>query len=112
MAAAGRIFLDRGVEKVILVSSPTHIPRCIRDALAVFQEAEFRGLKENLFATASDTGYLGGRVEDVAIFEPPHRGDRGAFMTHCLVERIFKIPEIRMDEFLKRLDRLLEKYEA
>jgi len=89
MEAAGRIFIEKGIDRVVLVSSPTHISRCIRDALTVFQEPAFRKLKDNLFATASDTSYLGGRAEDVAIFEPPHRGDRGAFLTHYLVKRIF-----------------------
>jgi len=112
MTAAGRIFLESGVEKVILVSSPTHISRCIRDALSVFADPEFHPLLANLFATASDTSYLGGRAEDVAIFEPPHRGDRGAFLTPYLVQRIFRIPEESMDGFLKRLDRLLEEYEV
>jgi hypothetical protein len=112
MGAAGRIFLEKGIEKAILVSSPTHIPRCIRDALEVFQAPEFATLKRNLYAVASDTSYLGGRVEDVVIFEPPHRGDRGSFLTHYIVKRILKIPEDRTDLFLKELDALLAKFQV
>jgi hypothetical protein len=112
MKAAGRIFLARGVEKVILVSSPTHISRCVRDALVAFQTPETATLKRNLFAVASDTSYLGGRVEDVVIFEPPHRGDRGSFLTHYIVKRILKIPESQTDLFLKELDALLERYQV
>lgn len=112
MKAAGRIFLAKDVEKVILVSSPTHISRCIRDALVAFQRPETATLKRNLYAVASDTSYLGGRVEDVVIFEPPHRGDRGSFLTHYIVKRILKIPESKTDLFLKELDGLLERYQV
>lgn len=112
MNAAGRIFLEHGIEKAILVSSPTHVSRCIRDALAVFRAPELAGLKRNLYAVASDTSYLGGRVEDVVIFEPPHRGDRGSFLTHYIVKRILKIPESETDLFLKELDALLGKYQV
>ena len=112
MQAAGRIFLEKGVEKAILVSSPTHISRCIRDALAVFQAPELATLRRNLYAVASDTSYLGGRVEDVVVFEPPHRGDRGSFLTHYIVKRILKIPEGKTDLFLKELDALLERYQV
>ena len=112
MEEGARIFLGQGVEKIILVSSPTHISRCIRDALIVLHDPELAGLRRHLYAAASDTSYLGGRVEDVVIFEPPHRGDQQAFLTHYVVNRIFKIPESDMPDFLKDLDVLLTKYKA
>jgi hypothetical protein len=112
MEAASRIFLEHDVEKVILVSSPTHISRCIRDALVVFHDPRLARLRKHLYAAASDTSYLGGRVDDVVIFEPPHRGDQQAFLTHYVVKRIFKIPEDDMPGFLKDLDVLLTKYNA
>jgi len=112
MEEAGKIFSNLGMERVILVSSPTHISRCIRDALDVFKAEKYFALWENLFATACDTSYLGGRVEDVVIFEPPHRGDQQAFLTHYVVKRIFKISEEEMPPFLKDLDVLLTKYKA
>lgn len=112
MEAASRIFTEHDVVKVILVSSPTHISRCLRDALIVFHDPKYARLRKNLYAAASDTSYLGGRVEDVVIFEPPHRGDQQAFLTHYVVKRIFKIPEGDMSGFLKDLDVLLTKYRA
>ena len=112
LQAAGRIFLEKGVEKAILVSSPTHVPRCIRDALTVFQAPTFRTLRRNLYAIACDTSYLGGRIDDVVVFEPPHRGDRGSFLTHYIVKRILTIPEAKMDGFLRELDALLERFEV
>jgi hypothetical protein len=112
MEEGARIFLEHGVEKIILVSSPTHISRCIRDALVMCHEPKFSRLRNHLYAVASDTSYLGGRVDDVVIFEPPHRGDQQAFLTHYVVKRIFKIPEDDMPGFLKDLDALLSKYNA
>ncbi len=112
MREAGKLFIGQGVGRIILVSSPTHISRCIRDALDVFKDKDFTGLRENLFAIASDTSYLGGHVEDVVIFEPPHRGDQQAFLTHYVVKRIFKISEEEMPHFLRDLDGLLSKYQA
>ena len=112
MEEAARIFKKKGVQKIILVSSPTHISRCIRDALVVLHTPELSGLRRHLYAAASDTSYLGGRVEDVVIFEPPHRGDQQAFLTHYVVKRIFKIPETDMPGFLKDLDILLTKYNS
>lgn len=112
MEEGARIFLEQGAKRIILVSSPTHISRCIRDALIALHDPGFAGLRKHLYAAASDTSYLGGRVEDVAIFEPPHRGDQQAFLTHYVVNRIFKIPETDMPGFLKDLDVLLTKYQA
>ncbi|MEW6741362.1 MAG: hypothetical protein AB1486_01270 [Planctomycetota bacterium] len=110
LEAAGRLFLEHGIEKVILVSSPTHIVRCLRDALHVYSRPPLLALRRNLYAAASDSSYLGGRVEDVVVFEPPHRGDRGSFLTHYIVKRILKIPESRMEPFLRELDALLEEF--
>ncbi|MFC2142127.1 YdcF family protein [Acidobacteriota bacterium] len=112
MEEGARIFLEQDVERMILVSSPTHISRCIRDALVVLHDPQLAGLRRHLYAAASDTSYLGGRVEDVVIFEPPHRGDQQAFLTHYVVNRIFKIPESDMPSFLQDLDVLLTKYRA
>ncbi|MGB2905726.1 MAG: hypothetical protein WBB73_01410 [Candidatus Aminicenantaceae bacterium] len=112
MEEGARIFLEQGVEKIILVSSPTHISRCIRDALVMCHDPQFSSLRNHLYAVASDTSYLGGRVDDVVIFEPPHRGDQQAFLTHYVVKRIFKIPEDDMPGFLMDLDVLLTKYNA
>ena len=109
MRDAARVFLERGVEKVVLVSSPVHLPRCIKEACVALAEEEIR---YNLFAAASDTCYQGTTAADVAIFEPPHRGDRPTYPIHQFVRRISDVPEESMSEFLKRLDDLLEDYGA
>lgn len=38
---AAKIFKELGVTRVVLVSSPTHLPRCLRDAEAIFASERF-----------------------------------------------------------------------
>lgn len=97
VAYAGRIFQTAGVEKVILVSSPTHISRCLRDAYVVFsQDGELRGLNQNLFATPSQTDWADPR--EVVIIEPLARPDMPlqSLTSHILTflfKRLYKFPK-------------------
>ena len=131
IAYAGRVFVDRGVERVILVSSPTHLPRCLRDACAIYGADEgMSGLLRELYAAPSVTGYPGYTADDVAIFEPPHRPDRpdrpglpdhpghpdrpgnpGTDISR-VVARVHDIPGNRRERFVRRLDDLLREFEA
>ena len=103
------MFLEAGLERMILVSSPTHISRCVRDAYTALEEPRFARLRYQLFATPSDSSYLGSRAEDVVIFEPPHRADRHSAPIHLNVSRILRIPPAELDGFLQRLDRMLSE---
>lgn len=106
---AAEMFLEHGIERMILVSSPTHISRCLRDATSALERDRFAALRHQLFATPSDSSYLGSRAEDVVIFEPPHRADRHSAPIHLNVSRILRIPPAELDDFLKRLDRMLQE---
>ena len=85
---AAEEFSKRDVTEMILVSSPTHISRCLRDAFVALTDARRqRGrmgerqanamgvLRRNLFASPSEVPYPGYSAKDVEIIEPPHRGD-------------------------------------
>ena len=110
---AGRVFVDEGVERVILVSSPTHLPRCLRDACAVFEEnGELSLLRNGLYAAPSVTGYAGCAAADVVIFEPPHRPDRNGLNVSGVVARIHDIPEPGRKGFVRRLDELLSEFKV
>ena len=113
IAYAGRVFVERDVERVILVSSPTHLPRCLRDACAIYgEDGDMSGLLRELYAAPSVTGYPGYTADDVAIFEPPHRPDRpGADMSR-VVARAHDIPENQRERFVRRLDDLLQEFEV
>ncbi|KAA3609502.1 MAG: hypothetical protein DWQ01_09220 [Planctomycetota bacterium] len=106
---AARMFLRQGIEGMVLVSSPTHLPRCLRDACAALVGEEFRSLRQHLLATPSDSCYLGSRAENVVIFEPPHRADRHSQPLHLNAQRLLRIPEHHLDRFLKRLDGILQE---
>lgn len=74
--ADARIALAQGCEALVLVSSPVHIMRAHKDALAIFSHhPELRVFLHNLFAVASDVNYEHTRVDDVVIIEPHHRPD-------------------------------------
>ena len=113
IARAGKVFVDREVTRVILVSSPTHIPRCLRDACTIFGENEdLSHLRQGLFAAPSVTGYPGFSADDVAIFEPPHRPDRPAQNLSGVVARMHDIPENARGSFVRRLDELLVEFKV
>lgn len=115
---AGEFFIVRDVEKVVLVSSPTHLARCFQTAYAVFETDEkLASLSRNLFATPSDTCYAGSKVSDVLILEPPHRGDDPllklpkALQPHRLIRRLFGLntPQSKTS-FLEDLDELFNRH--
>ncbi len=113
IARAGRVFVDEGVDRIVLVSSPTHLPRCLRDACAIF--AENRNLsrfRHGLYAAPSVTGYPGYSAADVTIFEPPHRPDRSEANLSKMVARIHNLPAASRGRFIQRLDGLLAEFDV
>ena len=94
----GEMFAQAHIARVILVSSPTHLSRCLRDASWLYAKQK-RPFRSHLFACPSDTSYAGCGPLDVAIIEPPHRGDRDQsfdaepeLLLHRLVARFFQLP--------------------
>jgi hypothetical protein len=61
--------LSTGVEKIIIVSSPDHVSRCIRDAQIFWGETK---LIDHLSVTSSATMYSKGdaKMENVVVIEP------------------------------------------
>ena len=110
--AASKFLADRR-EHMIIISSPTHLPRCLRDAYAALSEdTRCLTLRNNLFATPSDTSYAGADVRDVVIIEPPHRQDRDMLPLHTVSKRIFNIPRDHKATFLQEFEGLLAKFGA
>ena len=86
------IFIQHGVNLAIIVSSPDHFMRAVRDALIV------AGLKIKILAAHSDTSY-GGSVEEVIIVEPRHK-------LHSLIKRLMQISP-KDKNTIKRLENIL-----
>lgn len=112
--AAGDAFLERGVTDVVLVSSASHMPRCLRDALTLYNHPRYGGkyktLAQGLLVSPADTCYDGADYNDVIIFEPPHRGDRSQYPIHQKVKGIFEINPNRLPAFGADLEKLVAQY--
>lgn len=92
----------RGMNTLVLVSSSTHAPRCLRDACALLEvEPSLRGGRGQhvcVLACASDTAFTeadGEGAAAVAIVEPPHRvearGEHEVPQLHQLVARAVRL---------------------
>jgi hypothetical protein len=80
-----------GAERLILVSSPTHIMRCHQAALSILSaDPELHSLFSDLYVAASDVPYAGTAVDEVVIIEPPHRPDRAKVFFNRTARGIFQ----------------------
>jgi len=110
-----RVFKERGCHHAILVSSPTHLPRCLAVACKVVEQDPqiFEG---SIYASPSDTCYTNASAGDVVVVEPPHRGDRDKSLDdlkfHELVKRTYRVPASQKRNFLEDLSALLTRYEV
>lgn len=101
--------IDMGIEQVIIVSSPWHLPRCILAAQTVLEEmrAARKMLVPELFAKPSH-----GDTKGTVVFEPPHRGDLPMNRFAELAARFFRVPEVTRPRFERELDQLLLNHRA
>jgi hypothetical protein len=127
LQAAGSIFAAASIERVILVSS-THLPRCLRDACALWctpPTTTTTSSKRNswrptvVLCSPSDTSYEGCSASDVTVLEPAHRGDRdtalydnGVPQLHALAARALRVQRADKRAFHQQLDALLREYAA
>ena len=111
----GLIFSRHDVERIVLVSSPSHVVRCLRDASAIFRdEPHLSNVGCRIFANPSFTCYEGTEPNDVVVVEPPHRPDRHVVPTHRRIHRMMmlqKLPYEDVVELIQEFDDLLQKYE-
>lgn len=114
LLASANMALKEGMNRLFLVSSPTHIIRCYKEAISVLgREPRLRHFLRDLHAVASDTCYAGSTFDDVVVIEPPHRGDIPRWQTHRYARALFQImgkgPE-RFAGFLGELGELVQKH--
>lgn len=106
--------LDRGIERFVIVSSPTHIMRCHKLAVSEFSNnPAYHKYLHALYAVASDVSYTDSTVNDVLIVEPPHRPDRHAVPIHKTLARALRHvddPE-RALELDKKLNATFDDFE-
>ena len=109
------IFLEHQVEQVVLVSSPSHIVRCLRDAAAIYSATpRFYRYRHQLAAVPAITCYEGSSPGDVVVVEPPHRPDRHVLPTHRRIQRMLELQRMSGEELVSLIDEfddLLQRYE-
>lgn len=107
------MFASKGCRRAVLVSSPTHLPRCLACACQV-DETEPTLFGGSVWASPCDTSYKGFSGADVVVVEPPHRGDRDRALDdlpfHSMVRRSYKVQGERRSAFLKEFEALLQDY--
>ena len=91
MIYAGPLFESAGVEKICIVSSPTHLPRCLNEALKFFSRPGSKFAPHDFVACPSDVGWSSN--EDVYIFEPPHRPDDQTGEVRTRIAKMLSSPE-------------------
>lgn len=97
-----KILKEKDVKSVVLVTSPDHISRAMRDAIIIWQET-YPEFTRSLFGSPSTTLYSEGDMGDVVIAEPPVKKKFN-------LARIFGI--LKNEGALRELDELLKKYGA
>ena len=100
----------RSISKIILVSSPTHIARCLVGSL----EYKYIGMYGvRISADPSDVNYAGTSASDVVVIEPPHLPEAPKVPFYRLIKRIvpFMKDGQRAAPFAQELQKLIEKYE-
>lgn len=112
---AARICRQRNIERLVLVSSPSHIVRALRDAAAIFAtDDELRCYQCQLLASPSVTCYEGSTPADVVVVEPPHRPDRQVLPTHRRIQRMLDLQQMPGEDLVSLIedfDQLLQRYE-
>jgi len=108
-----RILSSAGCKRAVLISSPTHLPRCLACACRVDAEEPelFHG---SVWASPSDTSYHNFSPGDVVVVEPPHRGDRDRDLDslpfHEMVKRSFQVKASEREFFLRQFNHLLQSF--
>lgn len=108
---ASELCAAKGITELFLVSSPTHIARCLQEACK-YKEAHPQTTL-NFFATPCETCFAQSTAADVLILEPPHRGDLPRTFFHKTLRRIFPFmrTQEKADALNGELSKVIDKFE-
>lgn len=112
VALATKECLARGICELILISSPTHIARCLQEACKYKSTHPSSAI--TYYARASETCFASSTPGDVVIIEPPHRNDLPKVPFYRPAKKIFqflKNPEIAF-AFQNEWEKLVIKYQV
>ena len=98
-----------GVKELYLITSPTHISRVLRDACSLDLQRRYV-----VYGVPSQTSFGGTSPADVAVLEPPHRGDDSTGSAfpglHELAAMMLHIPHRSRPGFAGEMLALLRRY--
>lgn len=110
-------FEKEEIDILVLVSSPTHAPRCLRDCCNILSKRKAQGLSwsPTVMMCPSDTCYDSFSTEDVVIFEPPHLpldviNSYGKFSLHDLGKRCLLVQRTDSERFRTLFHELLQSF--
>ena len=111
---AFKLFEERNITHIILVSSATHAPRCLRDASVVLSEYSSKHWSPLILATPAYVCFPNTTPADVVIIEPPHlpttKEMDQLINFNMLTKRCLKVTANKKALFMKDLDELLRSY--
>jgi len=116
-------FKARDVKIIVLISSSTHAPRCLKEASNLLEK--YRKLSDDntnwnpiLCVCPSDTCYYGYNPRDVVIIEPPHLPKNmpesidSPLRLHKLVNRCLNIRDVDKYSFLNKFNEILADFDV
>lgn len=100
------------IERLVLISSPTHIARCLQTALAhLWNRPKYEKLWKNLCAFQSDTCYEGTAPDDVVVLEPWHRPDRPKYPYNLIGKALIGLPPGEKKNLcIAEIQEIIERY--
>ena len=111
MRYLGQSCTEREIEKLFLVSSPWHIMRCLKEALAYQAVGGFAGM--HIYTLASDDSSDDLNAGNVVVLEPPHRGDdpmlHAPFKMHEIIPKLFGLSHKDRIAILAELDSMISR---
>ncbi|GEM_PF-2490159 len=108
ISAALEICRVKKIKNLILISSPTHIARCLQESCKQKEINEYKDIF--VYARSSDICYLNSTAADVLIVEPPHRQDRTKLPLHSILrETMTHLLDVKKEEFQADFLSLLHK---
>ena len=123
---AFEFFKKEDVGFIILISSATHAPRCLRDASTVLTKMNTNPFNETnlsyhqwnpiILATSATNCYADSIAEDVLIIEPPHLpedylGEHKLLRSrNSLIRKLLSIKRNKLQSLTTDLQDLIDKY--
>jgi len=109
--SALQICQEKNIEKLVLISSPTHIARCLQEGC---KQKGIQNAEPLIYARASDVCFYNSTPHDVVVIEPPHREDKPQPKIFTVMRRLFSLIQDKEngEEFYTLITKFFDQYET